>query len=132
MAMLTDGEQKNISAHSLSPSRASGYVNTGNGLVSVTYTDVTANYKDAAGNPQTATHRMAEYILTKPPSVTAGANVIVIPNPKFGDRAKVLICDNAATAVNPQGYAEYVYTNTVNDTTGAVSGTASWKKVAGV
>jgi len=127
MALLSNTSQKSISAHSHSPGRSSAYASTGNDIASVRYTDIVLNDEvtTTAGVKKSVsiTHRMTEYVLTKPPTDA------IIPNPKIGDRALVAIVDDA----NPNvvaGFVEYVYTTTVqNDGTPGASSTASWRRV---
>jgi len=120
MALLADSYQKGIAAHSHSPSRASAPANTGNDITSVTYLDIAINAKGATGNMVSVTHRASEYVLTKVPTSPG-----IIPNPKIGDKARVFFVDDAANAVNPTGYAEYIYANAA----GAQTGTPGWRLV---
>jgi hypothetical protein len=94
----------------------------------VRYTDIVLNDEvtTAAGVKKSVsvTHRMTEYVLTKPPTTD------IIPNPKIGDRALVAIVDDADPNV-VAGFVEYVYTTTVqNDGAPGASSTASWRRIA--
>lgn len=117
MALLSDRDQKRISAHRVRPARASATANANNGLSSIVDTfDIQTD-----GAAVDINHRCNVYVLTKPPSV------LLIPNPKIGDIAKVFIVDDARTD-NPCAYAEYHYTRPVT-AAGVVSGNPSWQKV---
>ena len=117
MALLSDKDQKRISAHRVRPARASAVANADNGLSSVIDTiDIQTD-----GAKVDINHRCNVYVLTKPPTAA------LIPNPKIGDIAKVFIVDDSRTD-NPCAYAEFHYTRTVT-AAGAVSGNPAWQKV---
>lgn len=131
MALLSNDSQKQISAQSLSPSRAAGYANANSDVPTVEYTDIVLNTKTADGlKPVSVTHRASRYVLTKPPCNSTGANNGIIPNPKIGDRAEVYAVDSS----NPNvvwGYMEFVYTRELtSDGRPTSSDTIKWKQVA--
>ena len=120
MALLSDNDQKRISAHRVRPARASAAANAANSFSSVVDTfDI-----NSEGAKVDINHRCNVYVLTKPPTP------VLIPNPKIGDVAKVFIVDDARTN-NPCAYAEYHYTRTVS-AAGVVSGNPVWQKVTTV
>ncbi|MDR2728412.1 MAG: hypothetical protein LBB56_04710 [Chitinispirillales bacterium] len=118
MALLTDDDQKRISAQFVRPARSTAVANANNGLGSVVGTiDVRSN-----GAAKDIEHRVNVYVLTKPPTAA------LIPNAKIGDICLAYIMDDAQTAPVPGGVAIYVF-NTAVTAAGAVSGTASWRLV---
>jgi hypothetical protein len=115
MALINNDVAKQVFAQMILPSQSSSVADANsrnNTAVATIDIDV----------PGLLNHRARIHALPVPPNNT------LIPNPRVGDIALVYITDDAAGAVNPTGFAMFVYTATVT-AAGAVSGSASWRQV---